>query len=87
MRRRWKAKRVGIGDFLMATGEAKSMQEADPLRRRVRILHQDKRVWSEVLDHNPRLARPSEEGDFLLHHARSVATNMRDYHTRKTAER
>jgi len=63
------------------------MQEADPARRRVRILHHEKIVWSEVLDHNPRLALPNEKGDFLLHHARSVATNMRDYHTRKTGDR
>lgn len=69
----------------MATGLARVAQQKDP--RKVRIMHAAKVPWSEIWDGNPRLAKPAETGDFQLLYARSLATNMRGYHTAKTAER
>ncbi|MGP1675909.1 MAG: glycosyltransferase family 9 protein [Burkholderiales bacterium] len=60
-------------------------QQKDP--RRVRIMHSYKVPWSEVWENNPRLAKPVEQGDFQLIYGRSIATNMRPYHTGKTQER
>lgn len=68
----------------MASGEARVLQEQDQQRRRVRVMHQHKVPWSEVWDHNPRIAKPEEKGDFILHYARSLESNMRGYHSSKS---
>lgn len=69
----------------MASGRARVMQLTDP--RKVRIQHQNKRAWSEVWENNPRIAGPSEEGDFQILYARSVSSNMRPYHLAKSPQK
>lgn len=69
---------MGFGDALMDSGAARALQHRD--QRQVRIQHQHKVVWSEVWEHNPRLARPHECGEFQILYARSLAANMRPYH-------
>lgn len=54
---------MGWGDELMVTGQARVMQERDP--RKVRIVY-ERRRWHEAFDHNPRIARPEEQGDFQV---------------------
>ena len=44
------------------------MQRADA--RKVRVLYDGKPRWNLIWDNNPRLARPEEEGDFQILHAR-----------------
>lgn len=60
---------MGIGDDVMLTGQVRVAQEADPQHRRVRIQY-EKRRWVNVWDHNPRIARDDEAGDFLILRAR-----------------
>lgn len=60
-------------------------QLTDP--RKCRIMHGSKVAWSEVWENNPRIARPDEQGDFHIIYGRDKVTNMRGYHTGKTAER
>lgn len=73
---------MGIGDCLMASGQARVMQQTDP--RKVRIQHQHKVPWSEIWERNQRIARREERGDFQILYARSLESNMRPYHTGKT---
>jgi ADP-heptose:LPS heptosyltransferase len=68
----------------MTAGIARVMQLKDP--RKVRVTHNGQVRWNEVWDHNPRIARPEERGDFQMLQARN-ASNQRPYHTNKTAER
>lgn len=76
---------MGLGDACLDSGLARVAQQKDP--RKVRIMHQNKIPWSPVWDNNPRIARPDEKGDFQLVYGRSLKSNMRGYHTAKTAER
>lgn len=68
----------------MCSGKARVMQLNDP--RKVRITHNGLVRWHEVWDHNPRIARPEEKGDFQVLQARGP-DNHRPYHTKKTDER
>lgn len=52
---------MGWGDELMVTGQARVLQQRDP--RKVRVVYETPR-WHEAWDHNPRIARPDEVGDF-----------------------
>ncbi len=73
---------MGHGDELLVTGRARVMQQTDP--RKVVVRYEKGRLWREVWDNNPRLARPNETGDFqeLL-----PRTNyIRPYHLSKTPE-
>lgn len=57
---------MGMGDDLMASGEARELRRADFNRRRVKILRRKGQYrWSEVWANNPNIARPEEAGDFL----------------------
>ena len=76
---------MGLGDALLDSGAAHVAQLTDP--RKCRIMHGSKVAWSEVWENNPRIARPDEQGDFQLIYGRDRVTNMRGYHTGKTAER
>lgn len=76
---------MGLGDACMDSGLARVAQQKDP--RRVRIMHAKKVPWSPVWENNPRIAKPDEKGDLQLVYGRSLATNMRGYHTAKTPER
>lgn len=51
----------------MVTGHCRLLQQKDP--RKIK-LHYGKRLWNEVFDHNPRIARLDEEGDFQVYHPR-----------------
>lgn len=68
----------------MLTGHARARQQADPRRLRPTLRGVPK--WSVVYDHNPRLARPDEQGDFAELPGRD-GTNNRPYHTAKTPQR
>lgn len=48
---------MGLGDELMMTGLARVMQQSDP--RKVHIQYERPR-WSDIFDHNPRIARPQD---------------------------
>jgi len=69
---------MGFGDDLLVTGHIRTMQRADP--RKVRIEY-GKPLWSEVFDHNPRIAQRGESGDFQIYHPR--VNNLRPYATAK----
>lgn len=57
---------MGWGDEILAAGEARAAQEADPKRRRVRILDRNGAPrWHRMWEGNPRIARPGEPGDFV----------------------
>jgi ADP-heptose:LPS heptosyltransferase len=73
---------VGFGDELMVTGHVREMQLRDP--RKVRLEY-GKRLWNEVFDHNPRIARPEERGDFQVYHPRP--NGLRPYCTQKTNDK
>jgi ADP-heptose:LPS heptosyltransferase len=75
---------LGLGDEILVSGRARVMQQTDP--RKVRVTHNGQVRWNEVWDHNPRIARPEESGDFQVLQARG-SDNHRPYHTGKTAER
>ncbi len=70
---------MGIGDELMVAGRARVAQMTDP--RRVRVVFGRPR-WDPVWDHNPRLARPGEEGDFQILQGR--AGGLRPYIAART---
>ena len=74
---------MGWGDELMVTGRARVMQERD--RRKVRVVYERPNRWFEAYDHNPRLAVPSEQGNFQILHPR--VNGLRPYCTAKTPER
>jgi ADP-heptose:LPS heptosyltransferase len=59
---------LGLGDELMLTGHARVMQQTDP--RKVRVVYEKPNRWSEIFEHNPRLARATEPGDFQEYRAR-----------------
>lgn len=75
---------MGLGDEIMLAGRVRVMQQTDP--RKVRVTCRGGPWWSPVYDHNPRIARPEERGEFQVLQARG-ADNHRPYHTRKTDER
>lgn len=57
---------MGWGDELMAAGQARAKQAADPLGRRVRILDRNKQPrWHPAWEGNTGIVRPGECGDFL----------------------
>jgi ADP-heptose:LPS heptosyltransferase len=64
---------VGYGDELMVAGEAAALRACDPGKRRVKVLRRAARPgvppvyrWNEVWENNPDMARPEEQGDFLI---------------------
>lgn len=73
---------MGYGDSLMDSGAARVAQLRDP--RKVRILVGQRLIWSEIWDHNPRIAGKNETGDFQILHGRHPTTNMRPYHSAKS---
>lgn len=73
---------MGWGDELMVTGQVRELQRADP--RKVRIEYERAR-WSEVFDHNPRIARPEERGDFQV--LRPRTNGLRPYCAAKSEVR
>jgi ADP-heptose:LPS heptosyltransferase len=73
---------MGWGDELMVTGQARLMQMRDP--RKVRIEYERPR-WFDTYEHNPRIALPTERGDFQI--LRPRANGLRPYCTNKTPER
>lgn len=80
---------MGWGDELMAAGQARRAQEADPRRRRVQILDQYGRARTNpIWDGNPRIAParvPGEaRGDYLR--VRN-GPNCRPYHLEKRPDR
>lgn len=75
---------MGLGDEIMVTGRARVMQQGDA--RKCRVTYKGRAKWSPVWDHNPRIARLEEKGDFQELQARGM-DNMRPYHTAKTLER
>ncbi len=75
---------MGVGDEIMVTGQARVMQLRDP--RKVRVTHKGVMRWDAIWDHNPRIARLEERGDFQELQARGP-DNHRPYHTGKTDQR
>lgn len=73
---------MGWGDELMVTGQARVMQQRDP--RKVRVVYEKPR-WFDAWDHNPRIARPDEKGDFQ--ELRPRVNYLRPYMVAKTPER
>lgn len=56
---------MGVGDEIMAAGQARRLQALDP--RKVRIVYRGMVPrWNEVWLHNPRIAQPSDLGDFQI---------------------
>ncbi|MDZ4253984.1 MAG: glycosyltransferase family 9 protein [Sulfuritalea sp.] len=72
-----------MGDEIMVTGHARELQMKDP--RKVRLDYGGKKVWNEIFNHNPRIARYDEEGDFQIYQAR--LNGVRPYATAKTIDR
>ncbi len=57
---------MGIGDELMAAGQARRLHEADPQKRKVRILDAAGAPrWHELWRDNPSIAQRGESGDLL----------------------
>lgn len=54
---------MGAGDWIMATGEAKKHFAATG-RRVAFIDYRGHHHWHEVFEHNPKIVRPGETGDF-----------------------
>ncbi len=73
---------MGYGDELMVTGHARLLQEKDP--RKIRLDY-GKNLWNEVFNHNPRLARPDEVGDFQTYYPRP--NGLRPYASSKSPQR
>lgn len=48
---------IGLGDELLVTGHCRLLQQSDP--RKVKLEY-GKRLWNEVFDHNPRIARAGD---------------------------
>lgn len=72
---------MGLGDDMMVTGHVREMQKKDP--RKVRVVY-GKRLWSEVFDHNPRIAH-SVDKDAQEYHAR--VNGLRPYCVGKSEQR
>lgn len=73
---------MGIGDEVMVTGLAAKAQVSDP--RLVRVLHDGHMRWDAIWDHNPRIARLEDKGDFQILHART--NSLRPYIAGKSDE-
>lgn len=67
---------------MMLTGHARLLQENDP--RKVRFVYERGR-WHESWEHNPRIARPNEKGDFQEYRPRQ--NYLRPYMVEKTDRR
>ncbi len=74
---------MGIGDEVMVTGHVREMQLRDP--RKVKILYERPTHWSEVFDHNQRIAPPGHVGDFQEYRPRNKG--LRPYIAEKSSER
>jgi len=72
---------MGYGDELMVTGAAKRLQQTDP--RKVRLDY-GKQFWSEVFDHNPRLAHSADKQVQMY---RPRVNGLRPYCSKKTDAR
>lgn len=72
---------MGFGDELMVTGHVRVLQQTDP--RKVR-LDFGRRLWNEVFDHNPRIAKSADK-DVQIYQPR--ANGLRPYAARKTEQR
>jgi hypothetical protein len=72
----------------MVSGRARVLQQTDPRKCRLTYQGIPKFVrWDDLIfQNNPRIAKPGEVGDFQELPARDMS-NMRPYHTAKTAER
>ena len=56
---------MGFGDEIMVTGEVRRLAATDS--RRVRVVNAaGEPRWSDIWTGNPRIARPEEQGDFLI---------------------
>lgn len=73
---------MGFGDELIVSGQARVLQQTDP--RKVRVVF-ERPKWNLVWNGNPRIARPSETGDFQTLVAR--ANHLRPYMASKTSQR
>lgn len=72
---------MGIGDELITSGRVRIAQESDP--RKVLIVFEKGKVrWNDIWRHNPRIARPYENGDFQRLSARE--NYLRPYMVSKT---
>lgn len=71
---------MGLGDEVIVTGQVRELQALDP--RRVRVAYEKKIRWFDIWDHNPRLARPEEDGDFQVFKPRT--DYLRPYCVAKT---
>lgn len=74
---------MGLGDEIIVTGQARVLQQTDP--RKVRVQY-ERQKWFAVWDHNPRIARPDEQGDFQVLEPRD-ARRLRPYCSDKTHRR
>ena len=74
---------MGIGDELIVTGQCREAQRTDP--RKVRIVYEKKKKWYDVWDHNPRIARYDEDGDFQVLRPRN--NYLRPYCSAKIGDR
>lgn len=72
---------MGLGDELLVTGHCRLLQQSDP--RKVRLDY-GKKLWSQVFDHNPRIARERDR-DVQIYEPRP--NGLRPYCIAKTAER
>lgn len=64
------------------TGHCRLLQQTDP--RKIRLDY-GKRLWNEVFNHNPRIARYNEPGDFQIYRPRE--NGLRPYCTFKSERR
>jgi hypothetical protein len=74
---------LGFGDELMVTGHVRELYAKDP--RKV-VLEYGKRIWNEVFENNPKIARPEEQGcsgTFQVYRAREFG--LRPYAKSKSA--
>jgi ADP-heptose:LPS heptosyltransferase len=67
----------------MVTGHVRNLQLKDP--RKVKIVYERRTHWSPVFDHNPRIARIGEEGDFQLYYPR--VNGLRPYCSGKSSKK
>jgi ADP-heptose:LPS heptosyltransferase len=74
---------MGFGDELMVAGRARVLQQTDP--RRVRVMYEKGARWNEAWDHNPRIAKLKDCGDFQILMAR--VNYLRPYMVSKSAKR
>ena len=76
---------MGYGDSILDSGAVRIAQQTDP--RKCKVILGRKRIWSEVWDNNPRIAKFEDEGDFNYIFGRHPDSNMRPYHKAKTDKR